>query len=112
MGQECSVFAPVALAGMFGNAGAWLNAGLAFVAIGFLASATYLINDLSDLADDRRHWSKRNRPLASGRMSIPVALLLVPSFLVIAAGLASSPGLPCFRSLPYMLRPRFSTPSS
>jgi 4-hydroxybenzoate polyprenyltransferase len=89
----------VALAGKLGDAGAWLNVGLAFLAIGFLASATYLVNDLSDLADDRRHWSKRNRPLASGRMSIPVALLLVPAFLVIAAALGLFAGPAVFSVL-------------
>lgn len=90
--KNALVLAPVALAGKSGNADAWLNAGLAFLAIGFLASATYLVNDLSDLADDRRHWSKRNRPLASGRMSIPVALLMVPGFSAIAAGLGLALG--------------------
>ena len=82
--KNALVFAPVALAGKFADIAAWIDAGLAFIAIGFLASATYLINDLSDLADDRRHWSKRNRPLASGRMPIPIALMLIPLLLVAA----------------------------
>jgi len=90
--KNALVFAPVALAGKFADTGAWLNAGLAFLAIGFLASATYLVNDLADLADDRRHWSKRNRPLASGRMSIPTALALIPCFFAIAAGLGLALG--------------------
>ncbi len=90
--KNALVLAPVALAGKLGNVDAWLDAGLAFLAIGLLASATYLVNDLSDLADDRKHWSKRNRPLASGRMPIPVALLLVPGLLAIAAGLALALG--------------------
>jgi 4-hydroxybenzoate polyprenyltransferase/phosphoserine phosphatase len=33
-------------------------------------SATYLLNDIADLEADRRHWSKRHRALASGRMTI------------------------------------------
>jgi hypothetical protein len=32
--------------------------------LSLLASATYLLNDLFDLTEDRPHWSKKNRPLA------------------------------------------------
>ena len=42
-----------------------------FATLGILASSTYLLNDLWDIADDRRHWSKRNRPLAAGRWLLP-----------------------------------------
>lgn len=46
----------------------------AFFAFSFCASAVYLINDLWDLPTDRRHPVKRHRPLASGDLSIPVAV--------------------------------------
>jgi 4-hydroxybenzoate polyprenyltransferase len=46
-----------------------------------VASATYLVNDLSDLAADRLHPHKRHRALAAGdihiRVAAPVALLLM-----------------------------------
>ncbi len=90
--KNALVLAPVPLAGKFTDMGAWLDAGLAFLAIGFLASATYLLNDISDLADDRRHWSKRERPLACGHMSVPAALLVAAAFLAIATGLGFSLG--------------------
>ena len=83
--KNALVFAPVPLAGLLGDWNAWTHAILAFVSIGFLASATYLINDLLDLADDRRHWSKKNRPLAAGRMPIATALALVPVLLALSA---------------------------
>lgn len=53
-----------------------INVILAFFAFSFLASAVYVINDLSDLTNDRRHPTKRNRPLASGQMSVPMGLVL------------------------------------
>lgn len=90
--KNALVIAPVALAGKLTDGAAWIDAGTAFLAIGFLASATYLVNDLSDLADDRRHWTKRNRPLASGRMPIPTALALVPLFLIASAALGLALG--------------------
>lgn len=76
--KNALVFAPIALAGMLGDAEAWAQAGFAFLSLGFVASATYLINDIFDLSDDRRHWSKKNRPLASGAMRIEFGLALVP----------------------------------
>ncbi len=48
-------------------------AGLVFVAFfcfGFVASATYIINDLFDLDSDRQHPKKCKRPVASGKISI------------------------------------------
>jgi 4-hydroxybenzoate polyprenyltransferase len=42
-----------------------------------VASLTYLINDMSDLSSDRRHWSKRRRPFASGSIAIRDGLLVV-----------------------------------
>lgn len=43
----------------------------------------YLINDFVDRSLDRRHITKRNRPLASGRISLP---LIISYGLVIAVG--------------------------
>jgi 4-hydroxybenzoate polyprenyltransferase len=47
---------------------------LAFLAFSAAASATYLVNDLRDLEEDRRHPLKRLRPLASGALSPAVAV--------------------------------------
>jgi 4-hydroxybenzoate polyprenyltransferase/phosphoserine phosphatase len=54
----------------------WISVAIAFCGFGFVASATYLINDLVDLRSDRTHASKRFRPLASGELAIPAALAL------------------------------------
>jgi 4-hydroxybenzoate polyprenyltransferase len=43
-----------------------LQSVLLFVALGALASATYIVNDLVDLAADRQHPRKRFRPFAAG----------------------------------------------
>lgn len=44
---------------------------LAFISFSFVASSVYVLNDLLDLAADRAHPRKKNRPFASG--SIPIA---------------------------------------
>lgn len=65
------------------------NGIVAFVAFGFCASSVYLLNDLLDLPDDRRHPTKRDRPLAAGTLPILHALFLIPGLLVAAFGLAA-----------------------
>jgi 4-hydroxybenzoate polyprenyltransferase len=40
-----------------------------------ISSAVYIFNDILDLDADRNHPVKRNRPIASGRLPVPVAIL-------------------------------------
>ncbi|MDO9435497.1 UbiA family prenyltransferase [Hydrogenophaga sp.] len=61
---------------------------MAFVSFGLCASATYLVNDLLDLPNDRAHRIKRHRPLASGAIGIPTAVALGVAMLVLAFALA------------------------
>lgn len=41
-----------------------------------VSSCVYVMNDLFDVEADRAHPAKRNRPLASGSVSVPVAVVL------------------------------------
>lgn len=84
--KNALVFVPLVLAGYAAEGQAWVSVALAFLGMGLLSSSTYLINDLLDLEDDRNHWSKRNRPLASGALPIRYALVAAP--IGAAAGLA------------------------
>jgi decaprenyl-phosphate phosphoribosyltransferase len=58
---------------------------LAFVAFTAASSAVYVINDILDVERDRQHPTKRKRPIASGRLPIPAALLLAVVCLAVAA---------------------------
>jgi 4-hydroxybenzoate polyprenyltransferase len=82
------LFVPLILGGKGGQSAAWLNALIGFLAIGFTASSTYIINDLHDLPSDREHRSKRTRPLASGDLSIPFGAFLAIAGLIIGFELA------------------------
>lgn len=88
--KNALIFLPAVLDGMAGDPTAWLNATIGFIALSLVASATYVINDLWDLADDRRHWSKRNRPLASGTVQIDYALTWAFALFAIGFLLAAS----------------------
>ena len=50
----------------------------AFAAFCLAASATYLVNDSADVEEDRRHPTKRNRPIAAGHISQTTALIAAP----------------------------------
>ena len=58
----------------------------AFIIFSMAASSIYLINDLADIEKDRAHPHKRNRPLASGRLSPRIALIAAAVLLVTALG--------------------------
>ena len=57
-------------------------------AFSLLASALYLVNDLADLRHDRLHPTKSRRPLASGQLTVPVAIGAAAGLFVAAAALA------------------------
>lgn len=66
---------PLILAHRFADTESWRRALIGFFAFSLTASSIYLINDLFDLASDRRHPRKRLRPMAHGDLSIPFALI-------------------------------------
>ena len=45
----------------------------AFLLFSTLSGVVYLVNDLMDRDDDRRHPKKRHRPIASGNLPLPLA---------------------------------------
>ncbi|MBL8005066.1 MAG: UbiA family prenyltransferase [Candidatus Kapabacteria bacterium] len=67
----------------------WIDGLLAFFAFGFAASSVYVVNDLLDLESDRQHHRKKNRPFASGVLSIPFGIALFPLLLVIAFSISA-----------------------
>lgn len=84
------LFVPLLTAFEFTNPGKLLHFMQAFVAFSLAASATYIVNDLWDLGNDRAHPRKRLRPFASGALSILHGLLVAAAALMLALGLAAS----------------------
>lgn len=82
------IFLPVLLGHYFTHAEMLWQSLLGFMCFSMLASSVYLLNDLLDLEADRRHASKSRRALACGELPIPVGIILLLLFLLLAVGLS------------------------
>ena len=68
------VLAALAFSRKWAYAEAWVLAGLMFLAFCLISSSVYIVNDIADRRSDRAHPHKRHRPIASGRLELPIAL--------------------------------------
>jgi len=82
------LFVPLLTAFSFLDAGKLATTVVAFLAFSFAASASYVLNDLWDLENDRAHPRKRLRPFASARLPIVQGLAVAAAALVIALAMA------------------------
>lgn len=80
------LFVPLLTAYSFLDATSVVKTVLAFFAFSFCASATYLMNDLWDLDNDRAHPRKRMRPFASAQ--IPILKGILGAFVSMCVGFA------------------------
>lgn len=71
---------------------ALVAATCAFAIFCVAASAIYIINDVADLDADRRHPTKKRRPLAAGDVPIRGALALAPIMLALSVLSATALG--------------------
>jgi 4-hydroxybenzoate polyprenyltransferase len=83
------IFIPLLLSHNFMELELIISSVMAFFSFSLVASANYLFNDLIDLDFDKHHPTKRNRPLASGRLPVyhgwlAILLLLGISFIIIS----------------------------
>ena len=93
------VFLPMVLSHQYGSALAWLVCALGFMALSLVASGTYILNDLLDLPNDRRHRSKRGRPIAAGLVGMGQVLAVAVALLGAGLGLGLLLGLAPFAAL-------------
>jgi 4-hydroxybenzoate polyprenyltransferase len=82
------VYAGLLFSQQFDDLGLVLEVTLVFIAFCAISSAGYLVNDLRDIAHDRRHPEKRHRPIASGALSERVAWTAAVVLALAAVGLS------------------------
>ena len=80
------VFMPLffSLSSFFDDEKILINAFLGFLTFSFVSSIVYVINDINDLENDRKHPKKKNRPLASGAISVSNAKMTVMLLIVLS----------------------------
>jgi 4-hydroxybenzoate polyprenyltransferase len=81
------VFLAIFFSGNLFDSSLLLSTVIAFLSLSFISSCGYVINDLIDIKKDQIHPEKKNRPLASGKISklnagILTVLLFVVSLLL------------------------------
>lgn len=88
------LFVPLFVGHAFTDPAQIATAVAGFLLLSLMVSGTYLVNDLADLAADRRHPTKRHRPFASGALPLAAGLAAAPLMIAvaIAAGALLSPG--------------------
>ena len=67
------VFAGLVFDGQLLQIEPFIQTLIGFILLCFASSTVYIINDIADIEQDKQHPQKRQRPLASGRLSIRVA---------------------------------------
>lgn len=84
--KNALIFVPLLAAHQIANPLLFWHGLLAFLFFGLCASGVYVLNDLLDLEDDRRHPTKRARPFARGHLSIKSGLMICPLLLIASLG--------------------------
>lgn len=82
------LFTPLVAAHQITDVALLVKVLLAFLAFSLCASGVYLLNDMTDLEADRHHPRKRYRPIPSGRVSLNLILVGLPTLLAASLGLS------------------------
>ena len=86
--KNAAIFAALIFDAKVFQRGPLLRTLAGFLLLCAVTGAVYIINDLADMEKDRRHPTKRNRPLASGALPVPVAIAGMLVLLGVALPLA------------------------
>ena len=78
------IFLPLFFSGLVFNLDYFLKTLCGFVCFTLIACCIYIINDINDYKLDKNHPVKKNRPIASGRVSIKQAGIFCAVIFIIA----------------------------
>lgn len=94
--KNFALFSAAILNGQLFNPYIFTQSVLAFIAFSFLSSSSYLVNDLADVENDRKHPFKKFRPIARGDIAPSAALLLSMILFILGLGLSLTIGYSFF----------------
>ncbi len=87
------VFLPIIFVGQLFDLSALVKTLYGFIVLCGVSSTNYIINDIIDREKDRLHPEKKFRPIASGAVSVQLALFVVAGMLVLSMWLWAATGL-------------------
>lgn len=71
------IFTAIIFSGKLFDLTLLVNTSIGFIILCLLSSTSYILNDVIDYPYDRKHLTKKHRPIASGKLSIPDATFVV-----------------------------------
>lgn len=71
------IYTAILFSGKLFEVDLFIQTTIGFVIFCLLSSTSYILNDIIDYPYDRKHPAKKNRPIASGQLSIPDATFAV-----------------------------------
>lgn len=87
--KNLSLFAALVFSGRFFNLNDFLMISWAVIIFSGIASCIYFVNDMIDISADRVHPFKKYRPIASGKLPVPIAFFVAFTGFIIFFFLAS-----------------------
>lgn len=88
--KNLALFGALLLTGTLFEKGLFYDVFIAFISFSFATSATYIFNDIVDAKSDRLHPVKKQRPIASGKLPIEIAILELLGFIFLSLLIAIS----------------------
>lgn len=88
--KNFALFGALLLTGTLFEKGLFYDVLIAFIAFSFATSATYIFNDIIDSHLDKLHPVKKFRPIASGKLPIPIAIFEFFIFITLSLLIAYS----------------------
>ncbi|MCX7881028.1 MAG: UbiA prenyltransferase family protein [Patescibacteria group bacterium] len=82
--KNLAVFTAIIFSGKLFNRLVFINTLNAFFVFCLLSSASYLLNDIIDYPYDKKHPIKKNRPIASGKISLAEASFMAFILIIIS----------------------------
>jgi len=74
--KNLALFTSLVFSGQLLNLKNFLTILTASIFFTILTSSLYIFNDILDIKSDKKHPLKKNRPIASGQLPIPLALFI------------------------------------
>lgn len=78
--KNLALFAALIFSGSLLIEPLFIKVVISFIAFSIATSATYTFNDILDAKRDRLHPTKKERPIASKRLPVPIALIIMVVF--------------------------------